>query len=477
VLKRGLALLFRNRDFGCLMGAQYLAQAGDGLVQVALAASIVFGGQKGFDLEGAKSPDDLLRIALYIFVPYTVVSPFLGVLIDRWDRRRLLMVANALRAAVIGIIGVAGVTGLPDAIVFGAFLLTLSSTRVVLATKSAALPETLGQGRPRPDLPNQRQGRPRPDLPEQRQGRPRPDLPEQRQGRPRPDLPNQEGSSLVEANAVSQLGGALFQLGGAGIALVAKKYFDAEPIVLLGALVYLGGALFPFAMRPMDPDRRRTSLAEEVAHVARSIAQGFREVARTPKAGASITTYFWLRFLWSFTLVGIGFIARELLADDDLQVAILTGGAGAVGAGLGFLGASKLLQRVRSTAQLVLSASAVAGIAVAVLGALEMKLSIAALAFFLGLGFFLAKISLDSMVQEALGADFRGRAFSLYDIAYNVAWVLAAGIMKVAWTDDRKGLLIAAAGVVFLLGVAAIGAWFKSAGLLRTTAEARAAAR
>jgi hypothetical protein len=465
VLQRGLALLFRNRDFGSLMGAQYLAQAGDGLVQVALAASIVFGGQKGFDLEGAKSPDDLLRIALYIFVPYTVVSPFLGVLIDRWDRRRLLMVANALRAAVIGIIGVAGVSGLPDAVVFGAFLLTLSSTRVVLATKSAALPETLGQGRPRPDLPNQRQGRPRPDLPEQRQGR------------PRPDLPNQEGSSLVEANAVSQLGGALFQLGGAGIALVAKKYVDAEPIVLLGALVYLGGALFPFAMRPMDPDRRRTSLAEEVAHVARSIAQGFREVARTPKAGASITTYFWLRFLWSFTLVGIGFIARELLADDDLQVAILTGGAGAVGAGLGFLGASKLLQRVRSTAQLVLSASAVAGIAVAVLGALEMELAIAALAFFLGLGFFLAKISLDSMVQEALGADFRGRAFSLYDIAYNVAWVLAAGIMKVAWTDDRKGLLIAAAGVVFLLGVAAIGAWFKSAGLLRTTAEARAAAR
>ncbi|MDQ4024419.1 MAG: MFS transporter, partial [Actinomycetota bacterium] len=181
--------------------------------------------------------------------------------------------------------------------------------------------------------------------------------------------------------------------------------------------------------------------------------------------------------LWSFTLVGIGFTARELLADDDLEVAVFTGGAGAVGAGLGFLFASKLLQRVRSTAQLVLSASTVAGLAVAVLGALEMKLSIAALAFFVGLGFFLAKISLDSLVQEALGADFRGRAFSLYDIAYNVAWVLAAGIMKVAWSDDVKGALLAGAGIVFLLGIAAIGAWFKSAGLLRTTAEATAGTR
>ena len=440
MLRRGLALLFKNRDFGALMGAQFFAQAGDGLVQVALAASIVFGGQKGFDLEGAKSPDDLLRIALYIFIPYTIVSPFLGVVIDRWDRRRLLMVANAFRAGVIAVIGLGGVANLPDAVVFGAFLLTLSSTRVVLATKAAALPETLARGRPRPDAASQ------------------------------------EGSSLVEANAVSQLGGALFQLGGAGIALVAKKYLDAEPIVLFGALVYLGGAIFPLFMRPMDPDRKRTTLAQEVAHVARTIAQGLREVARTPKAGASITTYFWLRFLWSFVLVGIGFTARELLADDDLQVAILTGGAGAVGAALGFLFASKLLQRVASTARLVLSASAVAGIAVTVLGALEMKLSIAALAFFLGFGFFLAKISLDSLVQEALGVDFRGRAFSLYDIAYNLAWVLAAGIMKIAWSDDSKGLLLAGAGVVFLAGMAAIGGWFQRAGLLRT-AEAPAAAR
>jgi hypothetical protein len=428
VLKRGLALLFRNKDFGALMGAQFFAQAGDGLVQVALAATIAFGGQKGFDLEGAKSPDDILRIALYIFIPYTIVSPVLGVVIDRWDRRRLLVVANAFRAGVVEILGLAGVAGLPDAIMFGAFLLTLSSTRVVLATKAAALPDTL------------------------------------------------QGSSLVEANAVSQLGGALFQLGGAGVALVAKKYLDAEPIVLAGAAVYLAGGMFPIAMRPMDPDRKRSSLGAELAHVAGSIAQGLREVARTPKAGASITTYFWLRFLWSFVLVGIGFTARELLADDELKVALLTGGAGAVGAALGFLFAHRLQQRVRSTAHLVLSASAVAGIAVAVLGALEMELAIAALAFFLGFGFFLAKISLDSLVQEALGADFRGRAFSLYDIAYNLAWVLAAGIMKVAWSDDSKGLLIAGAGVVFLAGMVAIGAWFKKAGLLRA-ADAPAAAR
>src|SRR5687768_3103866 len=104
MLKRGFALLFKNRDYGLLMAAQFAAQAGDGIVQTALGKFIVFGGQKGFDPEGASSPDELLEVALYIFVPYAIVSPFLGVVIDRWDRRRLLWVANGLRGLVVALI-------------------------------------------------------------------------------------------------------------------------------------------------------------------------------------------------------------------------------------------------------------------------------------------------------------------------------------------------------------------------------------
>ena len=76
MIKRGLALLTRRPDFAALMGAQFLALAGDGIVQTALAKSIAFGGQRGFDLEGARSPGELLRIALVLMVPYTILSPF-----------------------------------------------------------------------------------------------------------------------------------------------------------------------------------------------------------------------------------------------------------------------------------------------------------------------------------------------------------------------------------------------------------------
>jgi MFS family permease len=418
MITRGLKLLVERRDFRSLMGAQFLAQAGDGIVQAAIAKLIVFGGQKGFDLEDARSPDEILRIALYIFVPYTVLSPFLGVLIDRWDRRRLLFIANGFRAVTILLVGLVGTGTVPEATLFLAFLLTLSSTRLVLATKAAALPATLGSG------------------------------------------------SLMEGNAVSQLGGAMFQLGGAGAAVLAAESIDADPIVVVGALVYAAGAAFSLAVRHAGEPRPVTALSQEVARVVRDIVAGLQEVARTPKAAASITTYFWLRLLWSFTLVGVGLIVRDLVGDEDIQAIAVVGIPGAVGAALGFVLADRLRIRVKSTAHLVLAASSVGGLAVAVLGGFDVKAALGLLTFFLGFGFFLAKISLDTMVQEALGDDFRGRAFSLYDIAYNLAWVVAAGVMKLWWSKDSRGALIAGMGVVFLIGVAALGTWFKRSGLL-----------
>jgi hypothetical protein len=428
-LRKALALFARSRDFTWLMSAQFLAQAGDGIVQTALAKSIAFGDQRGFDLEGARSPDELLRIALYLLVPYTIVSPFLGVVIDRWDRRRLLVLANGLRAGVLVVIAFVGVSDVGDAPLFLAFLLTLMSTRLVLATKAAALPATL------------------------------------------------DGSSLVEGNSTSQLGGALFQLGGVGVAFVAAELLDVEPIVLAGAAVYAVGAGCAWMLRRAGEARAPATLAQEVARVARNIASGVGEVAGTPKAAASISTYFWLRYLWSFTLVGIGFIARRLLAGDELVVAALIGGSGAVGAALGFLLASSLHERARSTASLVLASSALAGLGVAVLGALRQPVALALLAFLLGLGFFVAKISLDTMVQQALGDDFRGRAFSLYDIAYNIAWVLAAAIMVAFWSREAEGALLAGMGVVFLAGMAGLGAWYRRAGLLAEEPAASRSAR
>jgi hypothetical protein len=421
MIKQALSLIRGSRDFALLLGTQVFAQAGDGIVQAALAKYIAFGGQEGFDLEGARSPDELLRIALYIFIPYTILSPFFGVIIDRWDRRRLLFLANGLRAIVIALIAVWGIGRTGDAALFIAFLLTLSSTRVVLATKSAALPTTLG------------------------------------------------GKDLVVGNAISQMLGALFQIAGVALAFIAAGAIEVGPIVLFGCVVYAFGAVLALWMQRAKERPVRSTLGREVARVASNIVAGVREVAQHPKAAASITTYLWLRLLWSFAIAATGFVARDLLADDDFAIAILTGGALAAGGGLGFLLARRLHERARTSAHLVVGSAVVAGIAMSVLGPLKFQASIALLMFFLGFGFFLGKISLDTMVQEALGDDFRGRAFSLYDIAYNLAWVAAAAILKVFWADDTQSILIAAMGIAFLVGVAALAVWYRRAGLFAVT--------
>jgi len=307
-------------------------------------------------------------------------------------------------------------------------LLTLTSTRIVLATKSAALPETV------------------------------------------------EGSSLVEANAVSQLGGAMFQLAGGGAGFIATRFIAVEPVVIVGALVYGAGAVFALGIKRAGAARSEASFSEELAGVLGRIGAGFREVARTPRAAASILTYFWLRllwsYLWSYSLVGIGFVARELVS-TDLLVLVITGGAGALGAVLGYVSAEKAGAVARSSGRVVIAAALLLGTAVSLLGAFQSRVALGLLTFFLGYGFFLAKISLDSMVQEALEDGFRGRAFSLYDIAYNLAWVLAAGAMKLLWDEDSQGALIAGMGVVFLVGMGGIALWFHRAALLSPAPAAR----
>jgi hypothetical protein len=417
MLKRGLTLLFTKRDFGLLMAVQFAAQAGDGLVQGAIGKFIVFGGQAGFDPDAAPSVDVLLTMALLLFVPYTFISPFLGVVIDRWDRRRLLCAANGLRAVVVVIVTFIGIQTVPNAALMCVLLLTLASTRLVLAAKGAALPATLGE------------------------------------------------TSLVEGNAISQMGGALFQLAGAGAAIVGSSLIPSEPIAIAGAIVYGAGAVFALRISHADEGREPSTLGRELARVVGNIIDGLREVARTPKAGAAISTYFWLRFLWTASIIGIGFVAKGLIAGNDNLRLVLTAGGGAVGVALGFLTANQLRNRAKGIGRLVLYASAVAGLATAVLGSLEVKAAIVLLTFFLGFGFFLAKISLDTLVQEALGDDFRGRAFSLYDIAYNLAWVIAAVVLKF-WWEQLGSSLIALLGVVFLLGLGLLSVWYRRAGLL-----------
>jgi MFS family permease len=198
-------------------------------VRGSIAKSIAFGGQEGFDITTVPSADYLLKVVLALYVPYTFLSPFIGVLIDRFERRRVLAVSSFVTAGVTAILcaailiplgsdtsegNVAATAGLVVAM-----LVMQACVRIMLAVKSAALPGVV------------------------------------------------HGKDLLNGNGLSQAGGALFQVLGAGIAFGAGGALPSWTIVVLGAIALVGSAFVALRIQRMEVSRHVTSFAQEAKRV------------------------------------------------------------------------------------------------------------------------------------------------------------------------------------------------------------------
>ena len=102
-----------------------------------------------------------------------------------------------------------------------------------------------------------------------------------------------------------------------------------------------------------------------------------------------------------------------------------------------------------------------AGAGTVAFGGVTKILGLSVVAFVAALGYFLGKISADTIMQQALSDDYRGRGFSFFDIAYNLAWILPALVLWLLWAPGRVRLLQIGAGVLFLASGAVVAAWSK----------------
>ena len=113
------------------------SQFGDGLFQAGLAGGLLFNPDR------AAGPWEIVAAFAVLFLPYSVLGPFAGALLDRWDRRLVLVGANLGRLVLmLGIAALlaAGASDLP--ILFGA-LIANGFTRFVSSGLSAALPDVV----------------------------------------------------------------------------------------------------------------------------------------------------------------------------------------------------------------------------------------------------------------------------------------------------------------------------------------------
>ena len=88
-----------SRDFRLLLAARVASNFADGIFQAFLIDRLVFlSPEKGTAIGVA-------RAYAVLIIPFSLIGPFTGIVIDRWSRQRILTFTPLIRAAaVVGIL-------------------------------------------------------------------------------------------------------------------------------------------------------------------------------------------------------------------------------------------------------------------------------------------------------------------------------------------------------------------------------------
>ncbi|MDN3023722.1 MFS transporter [Streptomyces sp. S.PB5] len=403
---RDLRVLLRFQGFRRLLAVRLLSQGADGVYQVALAAYVVFSPEK------QTSATAIASAMAVLLLPYSLVGPFAGVLLDRWRRRQVFLYGNLVRAAMASATAVLMVSHVPDWLFYVSALCVTAVNRFVLSGLSAALPRVVDDER------------------------------------------------LVIANSLSPTAGTLAATAGGGLAFVVRLVFaDSDAaVVLLGAALYLCAAMASLRMSPelLGPDVElvQQSLSTALSGTARDLVAGVRHLASPPRrqAARALATMTLMRFCYGALLVMLLMLCRyEFSSDTDDGLALLGLALGISGAG--FFAAAVLTPWAAgrlSPGRWIAVCAVTAAILEPALGLPFAVAPMLAASFVLGLTTQGAKIATDTIVQSSVDDGFRGRIFSVYDVLFNVAFVGAAAVAALMLPPDgRSVVLVVTVAVIY----------------------------
>jgi MFS family permease len=394
VPRRGhLLTALAEQGFRRLYAVRLLGQFGDGVFQASLAGAVLFNPERQ-----AQAADVAAGFAV-VLVPYSVVGPFAGVLLDRWRRQRALLITSLLRAGCVVIVAAEIVGGLHGLPFYATALVVISFSRFFLAGLSASLPHVIT-----------------------------------------PD-------ELVTANALSTTSGAIATTVGAGAAIGVRGLIgDSDgayaAIAVAAAIVYLISALPArgFDADELGPDDVERSRRETVGDVARGLVDGGRHIYARKPAFYALTAIGVHRLCFGVSTVCTLLLYRNYFADDGFFRAGLAGlgqvvGAVAIGGALAAVvtpTATRRMGYVRWPTVLLLGAAAVE-VVFGLPYTIPLLLVAAVLLGFVSQGI---KICVDTLVQQQIQDLFRGRVFALYDTLFNLTLVAAAVLTALALPED-----------------------------------------
>jgi MFS family permease len=376
--------LLHEQWFPWLYATRLVSQTADGVFQASLASAVFFSPDHQTD------PKQAAAGFVVLLLPYSMVGPFAGVFLDRWRRQRVLVWANVLRCVFIAATAlVLIVHGPRGAGFYVAALAALSVNRFYLSALSASLPHVVAR------------------------------------------------KDLLVANSMSTTSGSFVTILGLGIALAIRKGAgsgdDGNAVIALSSCaVYLTAAFIarrmPVAL--LGPVAGALPLSRALADVGRGLAAGAGHVWSRRPAARALGAIAASRLLFGMSTIGTLLLYRNYFHDHGMLRAGLTGlGQAFAASAAGYVVAAFVTPiatgRVGKQRWIVVVFAA-AAIAQVVFGLAFAMAPLLAGAAVIGFVTQSAKICIDTIVQEEIDDDFRGRVFSFYDTLFNLTFVAAA---------------------------------------------------
>ncbi|KAA1424837.1 MFS transporter [Mumia zhuanghuii] len=361
-----------------LLGVRVAAQVSDGLFQAGLVWLVLL------SPEAQRSPERFVAVLVLVLVPFSVLAPFVSLVLDRWPRRDILVWAQVLRTAVIAMVGVLAWATSERATwpVYALVLVALGLARLILAGLSASVPHVVSADR------------------------------------------------LVDANTLGPtLGAGAHACGiGIGATLIAQ---DASSSVVLGAGAVAGLAAVVvahgFGRLTLGPDAG--THPPQPRDVVRDLVDAAAHLRTRRTAVVALGSFGLLRVAYGgFTLLAFSATAAD---GDDAAAALVATGV-AVGFVVGAV-TTPFAARAAGLARWVVLTGV--GGAVVVTGAWALGGGATwawwLQAFAFGVVHQAWKIRTDTAVQRTVDEAYLGRTFVLYDVMNNLAYVAGAATVLV----------------------------------------------
>jgi hypothetical protein len=417
-----LRAVLRRAGMRRLLGVRLTSQLGDGWFQAGLAGSVLFNPQKG------AGPVEIAMAFAILLLPYSLVSPYAGVFLDRWSRRSVLVLSNGVRAALV-VPSVALIWQGREGAAFTLLALAIIAiNRFFLSGLSAAQPHVVD--------------------------------------RPR----------LVTANSLSTTLGTVCYTLGLGSALAVSRAIGTGfhgyaavagvAIALYSVSAVLARVFFDRdALGPDDAERATCGWYAEVGRTTRGMVEGVRHLAGRRGAALLVLAQAAHRALYGLLALATLLLYRNYFTTGDNYSSSLSGlgqvaVAGAAGAFVASLITPSITRRVGGW-RFVAGLFALLAVAVPALGLPFQRPLLVLAVFLIAVVSQGTKIVVDTALQVEADDDFRGRVFSVNDTAFNLAFV--AGLFVGALTLPETGH-----SAIALLGVgggyAALASWYAHVG-------------